>query len=72
MNVLFVCVGADDKGMVALRKAHGKFIAELIGFLRCDLTRFEGLPDLIRKGSSPTASWNAGHTMKYRRAWNIR
>ena len=48
MDMLFVGVGTDDKGMVALREAPGKFIAELVGFLRCDLARFEGLPDLIR------------------------
>jgi len=48
VDVLLVGVGTDDKGMVALREAPGKFIAELVGFLRCDLARFEGLPDLIR------------------------
>ena len=48
MDMLFVGMGADDIGMVALRKTFGKFIAELIGFLWRDLARFEGLPDLIR------------------------
>ena len=48
MDMLFVGVGTDDKGMVALGEALGKFIAELVGFLWRDLSRFEGLPDLIR------------------------
>ena len=48
VDVLLVGVGTDDKGMVALREAPGKFITELVGFIRCDLARFEGLPDLIR------------------------
>ncbi len=47
MDMLFVGVGTDDKGMVALGEALGKFIAELIGFLRCDLARLEGLANLI-------------------------
>ena len=46
--MLFVGVGTDDKGMVALGEALGKFIAELVGFLRCDLTRLERLANLIR------------------------
>ena len=48
MNVLLVGVGTDDKGMVVFGEAPGKFIADLVGFLRRDLPRFEGLPDLIR------------------------
>ena len=48
MNVLFVGVGTDDKGVVALGEALGKFIAELVGFIRRDLARLERLPDLIR------------------------
>ena len=48
VDVLLVGVGTDDKGMVALREAPGKFIAELVGFLRCDLTRLERLANLIR------------------------
>ncbi len=30
------------------------------------------LASTLKKGSSPTALWNVGHTMKYRRAWSIR
>ena len=48
MDMLFVGVGTDDKGMVALGEALGKFIAEFVGFLRCDLTRLERLANLIR------------------------
>ena len=46
--MLLVGVGTDDKGMVALREAPGKFIAEPVGFLRSDLTRLERLANLIR------------------------
>ena len=48
VDVLFVGVGTDDKGMVALREAPGKFIAEPVGFLRSDLTRLARLANLIR------------------------
>ena len=48
MNMRFVDVGADHKGMIALGEPPGKFYAQPVGFLRCDLARFEGLPDLIR------------------------
>ena len=48
VDVLLVGVGTDNKGMVALGEALGKFITELVGFLWSYLARFEGLPDLIR------------------------
>ena len=48
MDMGLVNVGADDKGVFFLGKSLGKFYAQPVGFLRCDLARFEGLPDLIR------------------------
>ena len=42
-----VRVGADDKGVVALQEALGKFITDLIRFLRRDFAGTEGLAHLI-------------------------
>ena len=47
VDVLAVGVGGDEKGMVALRPAHGRFIAHPVRLLRGDLPRLEGLADLI-------------------------
>ena len=47
MDVMAVCVGGDEKGVVALRPAHSRFIAHPVCLLRGDLPRTEGLPDLI-------------------------
>ena len=47
VDVLAVCVGANEKGIVALRPAHGRFIAYPVGLLRGDLSGQKGLPDLI-------------------------
>jgi len=41
MNVRFVYVGADHKGVIALGEPLGKFHAQAVGFLRCDFTGFE-------------------------------
>ena len=41
MNVRFVYVGADHKGVIALGKPLGKFHAQAVCFLRCNLTGFE-------------------------------
>ena len=41
MNVLAVCVGGDEKGVLALCPAHGRFIADSVGLLGGDLPRFE-------------------------------
>ena len=47
MDVLAVCMGGDEKGVLALGPAHRRFIAHLVCLLRGDLTRLEGLADLI-------------------------
>ena len=47
MNVRFVYVSTDHKGMIALGKTLGKFYAQPVSFLRCDLTRAEGLAHMI-------------------------
>ena len=41
MNVRFVYVGADHKGVIALGKPLGKFHAQAVCFLRRDFTGFE-------------------------------
>lgn len=47
VDMVPVGVSANDKGMSALQKTLGKFIADAVSLLRCDLTRSEGLPHLI-------------------------
>ena len=47
VDVLTVCVGGNEKGVVALRPAHGRFIAHPVCLLRGDLSRGKGLADLI-------------------------
>ena len=47
MNVRLVCMSCNDKGMLTLRETHSELLANLICFLRSDLTWFEGLPDLV-------------------------
>ena len=41
MNVRFVYVGADHKGVIALGEPLGKFHAQAVGFFRRDFTGFE-------------------------------
>ena len=41
MNVLAVCVGGDEKGVLALCPAHRRFIAHPVCLLRGDLSRLE-------------------------------
>ena len=55
VDVLAVCVGADEKGVVALRPAHGRFITYPVGLLRGNLSGQKGLADLIAQhiGVSP-------------------
>ena len=45
--MLFVDMGADDIGVVALGKPLGKLTAQAVCFLRGDLARREGLPDMV-------------------------
>ena len=40
-------MGGDEKGVLALGPAHRRFIAHLVCLLRGDLSRLEGLADLI-------------------------
>ena len=47
MDVLFVDMRCNDKGMSALGPSHGRFVSDTIGFLRCDLSGLERLADLI-------------------------
>lgn len=41
MNVLAVCVGGDEKGILALRPAHRRFITHPVCLLGGDLSRLE-------------------------------
>ena len=47
MDVLAVCMGGNEKGVLPLCPAHSRFIAHPVCLLRGDLSRTEGLPDLI-------------------------
>lgn len=47
MDMALVRVGADDKGVIALQKALGKFITNSVRFLRRDFAGAEGLSHLI-------------------------
>ena len=47
VDMRLVDVGRYDKSMAAFGKAHRQFIAHLIGFLRRDFSRLEGLPYLV-------------------------
>ena len=50
MNVAFVDVGTNEKLVLALCPAHGRFIADFVGLLRRDLTGRKRLPDLKEQG----------------------
>ena len=47
VDVLAVGVGGDEKGMVALRPAQGRFVTHPVRLLGGDLPRLKRLPDLI-------------------------
>ena len=47
MDVSSVCMSGHRKSMISFGKVHGQLISESVCFLRCDLSRLEGLPDLI-------------------------
>ena len=47
VNVFLVCMGADDKSVFAFRQRHRQVIADLVRQLRCDLSRLEGLPQVV-------------------------
>ena len=48
MDVVFVHVSADKKGVFTFQKPFGQLIPDPVGFLRGDLARLERLADLIR------------------------
>lgn len=45
--VFYVAVSGNDKRMISLRKAIGKFVADGIDFLRRNFAQHEGLAHLI-------------------------
>ena len=47
MNVCTINMGSHDKGVFSLGKSHGRLIPNLVCFLRRDLSRLKGLPNLI-------------------------
>ena len=47
MDVLFVGVRGDEKGVSSFEKSLGKFVAHTVCFLRRDLTGLKGLAHLI-------------------------
>ena len=47
MDMRPVGMGCHDEGMASLRESHRRFIANVVGLLRRDLTGLEGLPDLV-------------------------
>lgn len=47
LYVFYVAVSGNDKRMIALQKAVGKFVADGVGFLRRNLAGFERLTHLI-------------------------
>ena len=47
LYVLYVAVSGNDKRMISLQKAAGKFVADGVGFLWRNLAGFERLTHLI-------------------------
>ena len=47
MYVFYVAVSGNDKRMISLQKAVGKFVADGVGLLRRNLAGFERLTHLI-------------------------
>ena len=48
--IMYMCpvsMSRHNKSIFAFRKAQRQFITDPVGILRCDLSRFEGLPYLI-------------------------
>ena len=60
VDVGFVNVGADDKGVAALGKALGKLHPQPVGLLRGDLAGLEGLPHLIGQHIVPATAAPGG------------
>ena len=76
MDVGFVHMGADDKGVFPFGEAAGQLIAQAVGLLRGDLAGDEGLPDGIGNhiiGPAPPAGLRVcSHKQRYAiiREWN--
>ena len=47
VNVGLVGMGADQKGVLALRPPHAELVAYRLGLFRGDFAGEEGLPDLV-------------------------
>ncbi len=47
VDMFFVNMGADKKSVLAFQETHGKFVADFVRLFRCDLSRLEGLTDLV-------------------------
>ena len=47
MNMGLVGMGADQKGVLALRPPHAELVPYRLGLLRGDFAGEEGLPDLV-------------------------
>ena len=47
VNMGFVDMGADNVGVIALGEPLGQLTAQTVCFLRCDLARDKGLPQMI-------------------------
>ena len=47
MDVGTVCVSCYQKSVFSFGEAHSQLVANPIGFLRCDFTRFERLTNLV-------------------------
>ena len=45
--MLFVHMSADDKSVFPFRQRHSQIIADFVRQLRRDLSRFEGLPQMV-------------------------
>ena len=47
MDVCLIDVGADDKSMITFGQGHGQLVAELVCFLRGNLSRLERLAQMV-------------------------
>lgn len=47
MDVLLICVGRNDVGMIAVGESTCQFLPHAVGFFRSDFTRHKGLAHVI-------------------------
>ena len=59
VNMLFVGVRADEKGVLAFEKTGCKLIADAVRFFRRDLAGFEGLANLVQDHAAVLRSTGA-------------